>query len=439
MIEHSAHASRRRSHVSKPVRARVTRPLDVLVVGRGVVPVRVGCGGAELAMFQLAKAVALAGHRVTLVADVVVADFPTVPELRVVAPSGRLLGLVARLPNGFAGWVVKHFAGNLASALCARRLLRREVFDLVHAHGNLGALLLSRFTRTPIVYTEHDSTPWSCRYRNRYERVLRRAIYRVVNVRVFRRVTAVATTSEPLRVELVTRFGVDAERTKTILNGADLDVFNSTAADDALPRLPFARFCLFVGRLTPRKAADLLLRALLEAPLVNCVFAGDGPERKKLERLAESLGVAERVLFLGDASPGVLAPLYARADLLVIPSFSETTPLVAFEAMACGTPVLCSRVAGLPDVVDDWATGFLVKPGDIGQMAIAMRFLTADPVALTRMGDEAQKRVRKRFLWPNVARQYLELYHSLVVDGANVAAAPDELLDEAPRTTVAVA
>ena len=84
---------RRRGRAVTP-RARVVaarKPLRVLVVGRGVVPVKVGCGGAELAMFQLAKAVGLAGHEVTLVADVVSEDFPTVPELRVVPETTALI------------------------------------------------------------------------------------------------------------------------------------------------------------------------------------------------------------------------------------------------------------------------------------------------------------------------------------------------------------
>jgi glycosyltransferase involved in cell wall biosynthesis len=120
--------------------------------------------------------------------------------------------------------------------------------------------------------------------------------------------------------------------------------------------------------------------------------------------------------------------------LLVIPSFSEGTPLVAFEAMACGTPVLSSRVAGLPDVVHDWSTGFLVKPGDVGQMAVAMRFLTADRPALQRMGTEAQKRVRKRFFWPNVAREYLMLYRSLMPTPVQLA-----VVEEPASSVVAVA
>ena len=81
----------------------------------------------------------------------------------------------SRLPNGFVGWIVKHFAGNVVSALHARAgSCGAESFDLVHTHGNLAALILSHLTRVPIVYTEHDSTPWSCRYRTWYERLVRR-------------------------------------------------------------------------------------------------------------------------------------------------------------------------------------------------------------------------------------------------------------------------
>jgi glycosyltransferase involved in cell wall biosynthesis len=396
----------------QPVAAAAARALRILVVGRGVVPIRVGCGGAELAMYQLSKMFALAGHEVTVVADVVEADFPSTPGLTFVSPKGRLRRLAARLPGGFFGWIVQHLLGNVASAGRARELLRAETYDVVHCHGNLAANLISRFARVPVVYTEHDSTPWSCRYRRLHERVIRRAVYRVVNVPAFRRATRVAAICEALRTELVERWGIPARNVVTILNGADFDVFNPDTSRAAL-RSPFARYCLFVGRLTPRKAPDLLLHALVEAPEARCVFAGDGPMRPRLESLAEQIGVTDRVAFLGNVRPDELAPLYAHADLLVVPSVSEGTPLVAFEAMACATPVLSSRVAGLPELVHDWRTGFLVKPGDVGQLAMAIRFLTADEEALARMGAEAQRRVRKRFLWPSVAREYLAVFHSL--------------------------
>jgi len=388
-------------------------PLRVLMVGRGVVPIKVGCGGAELAMYQLGKTLAGIGHQVTVVADLAENEFPTIPGLMFVPPTGRLQRLAARLPAGFLCWVVRHLVGNLASYRRARDLLRSESFDLVHAHGNLVAYLLARFASVPVVYTEQDSTPWSCHYRRLHERLARRAIYRAINVPAFRRVAAVATACDSLRRELVERWEIPATHVQTILNGADFDVFNPERHEEA-SMSPFSRYCLFAGSLTPRKAPDLVVRALVEAPDTTCVFAGDGPMRRRLEHLATELGVEERVAFVGAVPPARLAALYTGADLLVLPTFAEASPLVAFESMACGTPVLSTRVAGLPEFVRDWQTGFLVKPGDVGQLAVAIRFLAADREKLARMGAEAQRKVRKRFLWPNVARQYLALYHGVL-------------------------
>lgn len=412
-------------------------PLRVLMVGRGVVPIKVGCGGAELAMYQLGKTLAGIGHQVTVVADIAENDFPAIPGLTFVPPTGRLQRLASRLPAGFLCWVFRHLVGNLASYRRARKLLRSERFDLVHAHGSLAAYLLGRSARVPVVYTEHDSTPWSCHYRRLHERLARRAIYRAVNVPAFRKVNAVATACDSLRWDLLERWEMPATHVQTILNGADFDVFNPERHDGA-SLSPFPRYCLFAGSLTPRKAPDLAMRALVEAQDTNFVFAGDGPMRRRLERLASELGVRERVAFLGVVSPDRLAALYTGADLLVLPTFSEASPLVAFEAMACGTPVLSTRVAGLPELVSDWQTGFLVKPGDVGQLAIAIRFLTADREKLARMGAEAQRKVRKRYLWPNVARQYLALYHQLVPGLETTPEVEEEIEDHIDEPALAV-
>jgi len=393
--------------------------VKLLMAGRGVVPVKVGCGGAELAMYQLAQALSLVGHDVTLVADAVEEDFARVPSLEIVQLDSRAQRLAARLPSGFFGWITRHLVGNVVTARRVRSLIRSgRQFDVVHVHGNLAAILLSRWTTIPVVYTEHDSTPWSCRYRSWYERLIRKVVYRAVNVTAFKRATRVATISESLRAEIIDRWGLAEARVRTIFNGANFDLFNPDrgASGEAIvrERYGFERYILFVGSLTARKAPDLLLHALVEARDTCCVFAGNGPMRAKLEVLAQSLGVADRVAFLGDVAPTDLGRLYVDADLVVIPSVSEGTPLVAFEAMACGTPVLSSRIAGLPELVHDWSTGFLVKPGDVGQLAVAIRFLTMDIELLQRMGREAQKTVRKRYLWPNVANEYLHLYFSLV-------------------------
>ena len=128
-------------------------------------------------------------------------------------------------------------------------------------------------------------------------------------------------------------------------------------------RSGFKRYCLFVGQLTPRKGPDILLRALADTDEICCVFVGDGPMKANLEALAKKLGVQERVAFLGALPPEQLGRIYAEADLLVLPSLSEGAPLVVLEAMACGTPVVTTRVSGLPvHVADVMATAAGIQP-----------------------------------------------------------------------------
>src|SRR5260221_1670085 len=174
--------------------------MKVLMAGRGVVPIKVGCGGAELAMYQLARALSVAGHEVTVVDDVAESDFARVPNLEVVQLDSRAQRLASRLPGSFLGWIVQHLVANVATALRVRALIRSgRQYDLIHLHAALATVLVGRFATCPLIYTEHDSTPWSCRYRRWYERLLRKAIYLAVNVRAFRRADRVATICESLR------------------------------------------------------------------------------------------------------------------------------------------------------------------------------------------------------------------------------------------------
>jgi glycosyltransferase involved in cell wall biosynthesis len=275
-----------------------------------------------------------------------------------------------------------------------------------------------------VIYTEHDAPPWLCRYRSRVERVVRHAAYRTINASAFRLVDRVGATFAALREDAIRRFGLSPEKITTIANGTNLSVFTApeiTPAERSLDAalrdggrpVPFEDFCLFVGRLESRKAPDLLLQALVEAPGANCVFVGDGPMRPELERLTDELQLRDRVAFLGHVRAADLPALYARAQLLLLPSVSEAMPLVVLEAMACGTPVLASRIAGLPTVVRDYDTGVLVDPGDVGQIALALRFLLRDRALLAHMSGQARRLVHQRFMWSAVAAEYERMYRSL--------------------------
>jgi glycosyltransferase involved in cell wall biosynthesis len=423
--------------------------LEVLMVSRGVVPIRADCGGAERVTYELARHLAAAGHHVTLVADVEGAALRPLAQMDIVQIESLL---AARLRDGrasFARWVAQHLVGNITASGMALRLLRRNRYDVVHCHGNLSCVLLSSLSRLPVVYTEHDATPWQCRYRRWWERGVRKAIYGFVNAAAFRRARVVVATFENLREQIITRWAVDEDRVVTINNGVDLDRFHSRTdlpvpqGARARARLfirfekrlrearngsqngstpngstpngrphPFDRYCLYVGQLVSRKAPDLLLRALASDHDIRCVFAGDGPMRKELEALADELGIAHRVAFLGNRDADELVGLYAGADLLVLPSVSEASPLVVAEAMAAGTPVLATRISGVPTLVEDWETGFLISPANAGELGVAIRFLMHDDQLRERMAHRAQEKVQNGFAWSGVAEAYDHAYRA---------------------------
>ena len=383
-----------------------------------MVPIGRGAGGAELVTFQLSRALVERGHAVTLIADID-ARHVVIPPGLVVVPVGLapLRGFVLRMPRGFARWMLQHLVGNLAVGRRIRGELRRrpEGFDVIHAHGAVCAIRAKQATSTvPVVYTEHDATPWMCNYRRWWERLIRKAIYRTLNVTAFQRVDAIVTNFELHAQELTRRWGIPRDRVVSIQNAIDIDGLSEVRPGvlSVAEELGIGSYCLFVGSLDLRKSPDILLRALSEAPGITCVFVGDGPAKHRIRQLATQLGVADRIHLAGHLKHAELGRYYAGADLLVLPSVSEAAPLAILEAMACGTPVVASRVGGIPAVVEDWKTGFLVKPGDIGELTMCLRFLTEDKPLLRRMGEEAQKRVMSS-LWPAVLERYTALYQDL--------------------------
>ena len=161
-------------------------------------------------------------------------------------------------------------------------------------------------------------------------------------------------------------------------------------------------YLLFVGRLRIRKGVEVLLAALPRLarrfPTVRLLVAGDGEHREELEARTAALGLGDsRVVFLGRAGGPRVRALLAGARALVVPSTYEGMPLVVLEAMAAGVPVVASRVSGIPEVVVDGETGWLVPPEDPAALAAALTAVLADPAAARRRGAAGKIRVAEHF------------------------------------------
>src|SRR5581483_2306222 len=132
-------------------------------------------------------------------------------------------------------------------------------------------------------------------------------------------------------------------------------------------------------------------------PETRFVLAGDGPQRPWLERLAHDLGLGSAVAFIGAVDHGRMPGLMAAADVVAISSVYEGTSLVAVEALASGTPVVTTDVAGAPDTVQDGISGRVVPVGDAGALAAALLDLLADPARARTMGEAGRRHVLERF------------------------------------------
>jgi glycosyltransferase involved in cell wall biosynthesis len=156
---------------------------------------------------------------------------------------------------------------------------------------------------------------------------------------------------------------------------------------------------VFAGRLAAEKRVEDLLRAVADVPEARLTVVGDGPRRGALEAEARALGVEARVGWLGAVAWGpALLDVLRRSSVLVLPSATEGLPLVLVEAMSQGTPVVATRVGGVPELVEDGVTGLLVPPGRPDELARALRALLEDPPLRRRLARAALDGARRHTL-----------------------------------------
>jgi len=187
---------------------------------------------------------------------------------------------------------------------------------------------------------------------------------------------------------------------------------------------------LFVGRLAAAKGVAVLLEALARVRQrfvdVELTIAGDGPDRAGLQDLAAKLGVASAVRFLGYQSQSQVRELLGRTDVFVMTSFAEGVPVVLMEAMAAGVPVVATRIAGVAELVEDNASGYLTPPGDAIAAAQKIEALLADGQLRSRFGSAGRAAVENEFNVQIEARRLARLIDSALA-GRSEALRPEPI------------
>ena len=382
-------------------------------------------GGLNVYVRELARELAERGHDVDVFTRRIDPGAPAIVSIaQPKTGSARLVhidaGPAQRLEKEALLPHVEAFEAGVASFAEAEGI----AYDVVHSHywlsGVAGEALRWRW-RVPHIAMFHTLGEVKSRSRmTEFEPAARIDAERDI-ARGADRIVVASRDEQEL---LVRHYGADAGHIAVVPCGVNLDLFQPVDKEDARQQLGLRdddRILLFVGRIEPLKGVDILLGAAAQVEAESDCFvliiggdsaAQDG-EMAHLRLLASELGISERVNFLGAVDHEKLPLFYSAADVCVVPSFYESFGLVALEAMACGTPVVASRVGGLTATVRDGETGYLIPWRCPEPFAERIELLLGNEQLRRAFGASARETV-ERFRWANVAEAVLGLYAELI-------------------------
>jgi len=298
---------------------------------------------------------------------------------------------------------------DISTVFALRNYIKSHDVDIIHSHKyktNLYAFLANIGVRKKLVSTCHNWLGESLSMR----------FYAWLDKRVLRHFDMVVGVSEEIRSEL--RRHMSPDRIRSVGNGVDIRKYTRTMDNgEAKKRLGIgSKYVIgFVGRLSPEKGIDYLLRAVSglvkEGLDVSALIVGDGELAAALKQEANRLQITDRVTFTGNRSDTPL--LYSAMDVFVLPSQQEAFPMVLLEAMACGVPIVATRVGDVAEIVEPGVSGLLVDTRDAAALQSAIARILSDEALARRMSAAAQARAVDRFSSSAMAKQYLAIYERI--------------------------
>jgi glycosyltransferase involved in cell wall biosynthesis len=307
-------------------------------------------------------------------------------------------------------------------ALNVSKVIERNDISLIHAHfaypEGLVGLFAKRRTGKPLVVTVHGydilvepSVGYGIRLSSRLDTIVRK----VLNEADVILTASMATFNESSRI--VRQTG----KVYLMPNGVDVRRFNPSLDGSYIKRRwkigDYIKVVFTLRAHEPRYGIEYLLRAasLLKRNDVIFVIGGDGSLRPYHEQLAVDLGIREKTIFVGKIPQNEVPYYYAMSDIVVVPSLQEAFGLVVSEALACGKPVIGTKVGGIPDQILDGYNGFLVKPKDPKEIAEKILWLLEHPDIAKQMGTNGRKIVEKKFNLEKRIDKIVEIYEKVLL------------------------
>ena len=338
------------------------------------------------------------------------------------APCGPLDDLAEQ--HGIAVRPIKNFVSEMSlfkdlhALWQVYRLLRKRKYDLIHTHNSKGGFigrLAARFAgRPPVIHGVHGFAF------HENEKWLRRTLFFALEKLARRWSARIICISQPLVELWVQRKLASPEKIRMIYSGIDIREFRNVNSRKKIRReLGLQPDQIAVGqvsKLWEGKGHEDIINAcpliFTEIPDLKMFFIGDGPIRNKLEEMVYKNGLQERIIFLGHCDN--IAEVTSALDIAVLASHFEGMGRVILEAMATGLPVVATRVGGIPDLVVDQETGFLVEPHNPEQLAQNIIHLASDPKLRKHMGNAGKKSVDERFNVDTMIEQIDQLYQEVL-------------------------
>ena len=309
------------------------------------------------------------------------------------------------------------YSPNITKALAAKA----NNYNIIHIHEiwhypGYAAYYAAKRAGKPYIVTVHGSLdPWCLKYKG-----LKKGIYAaLIQRRILNEAAAIHAITEE-EAEDIRAFGIVAP-ILVIPNGIDPAEFQALPSpeemDSIYPELKGKKVLLFLGRIHQKKGLDILARAFGQIARsrkdLHLLIVGPDNDnyRSQVERLLESEGVLDLTTFTGMLAEREKLAAWSRADVCVIPSYSEVRTIVALEAMACGLPVIITQQCHFPEVVEANA-GIVIEP-KADQLADALNELLDNSKLCEEMGENGRRLIMDKFTWDKIADQMIQLYEDV--------------------------